>query len=144
MEDCPCRWPPAPAAARSTSSAATSQAAPVSSRRSISRLGSPRVRSMRHESYLAALDPCLDSKKQNGLHSPHARCALPETRVTVYSGYIGNTSGFCGSKVPWQECYKMDERLRFVASIARRREDGGVVPRVRCVATYLTLTTTLP
>src|SRR5437762_3879349 len=67
MEDCPCRWPPAPAAPRSTSSAATSQVAPVSSRRSISRLGSRRVRSMRHESYLAALDRCLDNKKTKRL-----------------------------------------------------------------------------
>src|ERR1700743_4003546 len=31
---------------------------------------------------------------------------------------MGNTSGICGrQQMPWQECSKMDERLRFVARL---------------------------
>ena len=39
--------------------------------------------------------------------------------MTVHSGDMGNTIwAFAGdAKVPWQECYQMDERLRFVARL---------------------------
>lgn len=39
--------------------------------------------------------------------------ALPERRVTVHTG----DSTLREPKVPWQECFKMDERLRFVARL---------------------------
>src|SRR5215831_6324358 len=53
-----------------------------------------------------------------GLH----RCkpfALPERRVTLRSGHMGNTFALCGENalVSWKECCPMDERLRFVARL---------------------------
>jgi len=66
------------------------------------------------------IDPKIDPKNAQKLPGGYRYkpIALPETGVTLHSGDIGNTSGLCEErKVPWQECYKMDERLRFVARL---------------------------
>ena len=61
--------------------------------------------------------------------------ALPERRVTLHSGHMGNTSALCGRrKVPWQECYQDGRTASIRRPIAGWREDGGALPRVRCLA----------
>ena len=56
---------------------------------------------------------------------PIVLSALPERWVTVHSGEIGlHTEPFARSaKVPWKECNRMDERLKFIAGLLddRRR-----------------------
>jgi hypothetical protein len=56
--------------------------------------------------------PCMDPRGTAGVE----KFALPERRVTVYSGDLGNTFSLLGeSNVPWKECQIAEERLRFVA-----------------------------
>jgi hypothetical protein len=41
------------------------------------------------------IDPKIDPKLAGAIAA--SQCALPERRVTLHSGDIGNTSGLCGS-----------------------------------------------
>jgi hypothetical protein len=43
------------------------------------------------------------------------------TTLAQGAGHIGNTLRLLGdTKMPWQECSKMDERLKFVARLLAR------------------------
>lgn len=48
----------------------------------------------------------------------HLRGVLIETWVTKYSGDIGYTQRYIWRKeMPWQECTKVDEKLKYVARL---------------------------
>jgi hypothetical protein len=53
--------------------------------------------------------------------------ALSGVGVTDYSGHIADTFGLLQeTQMPWQECRKMDERLRFIARLLDGERMAGV------------------
>ena len=53
----------------------------------------------------------------------------------TFSEHIGNTFRLLReTQMPWKECYKMDERMRFVARLTDGEKMAALVPRVRYLA----------
>ena len=53
--------------------------------------------------------------------------ALSGVGVTDYSGHIADTFGLLQeTQMPWQECRKMDERLRFIARLLDGERMAGL------------------
>src|SRR5437660_2027283 len=60
--------------------------------------------------------------------------ALPETRVTLHSGHIGNTSGLWGDQSAVAGVLQNGRKASICSAFARWRENGCAVSRVRCLA----------